>query len=134
MTTLKSHIFAVRDFRENKFSREFIFAKRRKFAKFAKLSSHQIFKKQVILEIRENLFPRNILKETVPRNSRKFAKTSPRGIPLILWPREIRQHLFLRNFQKESRTRRIFQDVIRENKFPRIFVPAKISHRENMRL
>ena len=29
--------------------------------------------------------------------------------------------------------RAIFQNVIRENKFPRKFVPAEISHRENMR-
>ena len=29
--------------------------------------------------------------------------------------------------------RAIFQNVIRENKFPRKFVPAEIWHRENMR-
>ena len=59
----------MRNFRGNKFSREFIFEKK---GKFAKISSREIFKKRAIHKIRENLFRRNDLKKTFPRNLQKF--------------------------------------------------------------
>ena len=60
--TLKVLIFASTNFRENLFSREFIFAIWTTIAKFAKISSREIFEDLHFREIRENLFSRNFAK------------------------------------------------------------------------
>ena len=62
LATLKVLIFASTNFRENLFSREFIFAIWTTIAKFAKISSREIFEDLHFREIRENLFSRNFAK------------------------------------------------------------------------
>ena len=70
--TLKSHVFGVRYFRENKFSREFIFANMGKFAKF---SSREIFKNAPFAKSAK--CPKKKLFREIRENS---MKTSPREI------------------------------------------------------
>ena len=72
--TMELEYLKVSYFRGEKYSREFIFAKKQTFAEFAKFSSRKIFKKRTIREIRENLFQRNVVKTTIPRNSPKFGE------------------------------------------------------------
>ena len=93
----------VSSFRGEKFSREFIFAKKGKFVKF---SFRKIFKKRAI---REKLFPPNALKEAFSRNSRKLVH------------HDITQYRSHARFAKIC-SREIFREgAIRENKFSRNF-------------
>ena len=128
--TLKSHIFAVRNFRGNKFSREFIFAN-----DILKNSTGTYFR-----EFREWLFFwkfREIFRGNL------FSRIS-RGYNIVVFYGEkfFSGHFAGTNFRKFREWHVFFNfagrkfydfSFFRANKFPRKCFPTKISHRKNMR-